>query len=386
MKPNVLLAAGLIGVSTVASVIAENAASVLINNKTAKLETTTRNGKVFVDGVAFAKALGANARLEGGRLIVSTSSGTPYTQGTTQLAGGVGKLGQAYTMGREKPLNFNLRSAEFVVGRVVIGTSIYYSKPNEKILLLRATVQNPQKEEAHLSSYQFKFTAVDDKNENHQFANYFGKEGAITKVDTYLKPGQKMDVIVPMKVPASGVVPKLIVARDEDKAPVLRYDLSQAVKGVPKPYAAANSAYSAPVKVSAQAGTYYPDEEFDVKLETVAFSKEALNGEAPGEGQRYLVATLSAKNPINDASARYLLGLRNELEFTLTDSGEDVTKAQYEWFKAARPERITDYPNLEYNQEYRFRVAFLIPNDVKPKTVNLVGQIRTFMFDASSAK
>jgi hypothetical protein len=386
VKTKVLLALGLLGASTIAAVIAQNAVSVVINNKTAKLETISRNGKVFVDGAAFAKALGANARLEGGRLIVSTSSGTPYTQGTTQLAGGQGKLGQSYTLGRKDPLNFNLRSAEFIVGRVVIGSAIYYSKSSEKILLLRATVQNPRKEEAHLSNYHFKFTAVDDKNENHLFETFLGQEGTITKVETYLKPGQKIDVIVPIKVPANGVVPKLIVARDESNAPVMRYDLGKLAKGLPKPYAAANSAFSAPVKVNAQAGTYYPDQEFDIKLENIAFSKEAFNDEAPESGKRYLVATFSAKNPINDNEARYLLGLKNELKFTLVDDGDDVTEAKYGWFKATRPESISDFPNLEYNQDYRFRIAFLIPSDVKPKAINLVGQIRTFVFDASNAK
>ncbi len=70
------------------AVVAQNAASVLINNKTAKLETITRNGKVFVDGVAFAKALGANAKLESGRLIVNAPNAPQAVQGTTQLSGG----------------------------------------------------------------------------------------------------------------------------------------------------------------------------------------------------------------------------------------------------------------------------------------------------------
>ena len=369
-----------------AIVIAQQAASVAINGKAAQLETISRGGKVFVDGVAFAKALGASATLTGGKLSV-TSGAMMNTQGTAQQAGGAGVLGKSYTLGRDKPLNFLLKSAEFQIARLVIGREVYAPNKSEKLLLLRATIQNPQKEEANLSNYNFKFTAVDANNENRVFANFLVKDGSTAELNTYLKPAQKIEVVIPIIVPASGTVPKLIVENKNDSGtPVLRYDLSKSIKGLSAPYAAANNSYSAPPTVAVKSGTYYPAKEFDVKLESAAYSTEALEGETLEPNQRYLIATFTAKNPINTDETRYLLGLKNDLKFNAVDTGDDTTASLYEWYKVSRLEKISDYPQLSYNQESKFRIAFKLPKDLKVKGIKVTGMLRDFVFDVSSAK
>jgi hypothetical protein len=367
-------------------VVAQQTASVTVNGKAASLETISKNGKIFVDGVAFARALGATATLSNGKLIVNASSATPYTQGTAQQAGGVGVIGKSYTLGREHPLNFALRAAEFQIARVVIGNEIYAPKNNEKLLLLRATVQNPQKVEANLSNYQLKFTAVDAKDVNHPYGNYVAREGSTEQLNIYLKPAQKIDVVIPIIVPAGGTVPKLIVEGDERGAPVLRYDLSKSIKGLSAPYAAAKDPYSAPSTVPAQIGTYYPAKEFDFKLESATYSTEALESESLEANQRFLIATFVARNPINDDQKRYLLGLINDLEFSVSDADNNVTKELNEAYKVGRPERIKDYPSLVYNQESKFRIGFKVPKDLKLKSVNVGGGLRDFVFDLSSLK
>jgi hypothetical protein len=386
MKKSVLFWSLIAAGGAVGIVVAQQAVSVTVNGKAATLETISKNGKIFVDGVAFAQALGATATLSGGKLIVSSSSATPYTQGTVQQVGGVGLIGKSYTIGREKPLNFALRGAEFQIARVVIGNEIYAPKNNEKLLLLRATVQNPQKVEANLSNYQLKFTAVDAKDVNHPYGNYVAREGSTDELNIYLKPAQKIDVVIPIIVPASGTVPKLIVASEESAAPVLRYDLSKSIKGLPTPYAAPKDPYSAPPSVAAQLGTYYPAKEFDFKLEGVAYSTEALESETLEANERYLMATFVARNPINNDQKRYLLGLINDLEFSAADADNNVTKELGEAYKVGRSERIKDYPQLVYNAESKFRIGFKVPKDLKLKSINVSGALRDFAFDISSAK
>jgi hypothetical protein len=369
-------------------VLAQQTMTVLVNGKTSKLETMQKNGKVFVDGVQFAKALGANAKLEGGKLIVTTAGGAVYTQGTTQQAGGIGELGKAYTLGKENyALNFTLKSAEFLVARQVIGNEFNAPKPSEKLLLLHCTIQNPQKQEAYLSNGQIKFTAVDSKGENHVRFYFFAREGDNKELSIYLKPGQKIDVVSPIIVPASGTIPKLIVEGGIANNPVVRYDLSKSIKGLPAPYADPKDPFKAPNTVSVKAGQYYPDTEFDFKLESVAFSSEKLDDNAPGDGKRFLLATFSARNPINNDDTRYLLALKNNLKFMVTDTNDDsIDSFNGEWYKVGTPQKISTYPNLAYDQESKFRVAFELPQKVNAKTLTLSGQLRNFVFDVGSTK
>ncbi len=369
-----------------AIVIAQQTVTVTINGKASSMETISRGGKVFVDGVAFAKALGASATLTGGKLSV-TSGAMMNTQGTAQQAGGAGVLGKSYTLGREKPLNFLLKSAEFQIARLVIGREIYAPNKSEKLLLLRATIQNPQKEEANLSNFQFKFTAVDASNENHVFANYLVKDGSTAELSTYLKPAQKIEVVIPIIVPAAASVPKLIVEnKNESGTPVLRYDLSKSIKGLSAPYAAAGDQYSAPPIVAAKLGTYYPAKEFDLKLESAVFSTEPLENETLEANERYLIATFTAKNPINTNDTRYLLALKNDLEFNVLDNDGNSSQELSEWYKVGRAERLKEYPQMSYTQESKFRVAFKIPKDLKIKGIKVTGMLRDFVFDVSSVK
>jgi hypothetical protein len=268
----------------------------------------------------------------------------------------------------------------------VIGNEFNTPKPSEKLLLLRCTIQNPQKQEAYLSNGQIKFTAVDSKGENHVRFYFFAREGDNKELSIYLKPGQKIDVVSPIIVPATGTIPKLIVEGGQANNPVVRYDLSKSIKGLPAPYADAKDPFTAPSTVSVKVGQYYPDQEFDFKLESVAFSSEKLNDTAPADGKRFLLATFAARNPINNADTRYLLGLKNDLKFVLTDTNGDPSDDLHEWYKANTPERINNFPNLAYNQEYKFRVAFELSKNLNPKTLTVTGNLRNFAFDVSSAK
>src|SRR3954470_2382991 len=66
-------------------------------------------------------------------------------RGATPLAGDIGRLGVTYTL-PDCPWNFTLKSAEFTVNRVIIGNNIYAPQADQKLLVLRYTVQNSSSE------------------------------------------------------------------------------------------------------------------------------------------------------------------------------------------------------------------------------------------------
>src|SRR4051794_31520218 len=67
-------------------------------------------------------------------------------RGVTPLVGDVGQLGVTYTL-PDSPWNFTLKSAEFSIGRVIIGGTVYAPQADQKLLVLRYTVQNSSGEQ-----------------------------------------------------------------------------------------------------------------------------------------------------------------------------------------------------------------------------------------------
>lgn len=382
---------GILGLLAVAGAVAlaQTAYTFTVNGKGVKLETVERGGRAYVDAEAFAKALGASVTYDKAkRSYVIVSSGQNAigdVQGTTQLAGGEGALGKSYSLGKgENALNFTLKGAEFSVTRVTVGSYVYAPKAAEKLLVLRYTVQNPQKRDMPLSWSSFKITAVDAKDVNHVFNNYIAREGTSESLGVSLKPAQKIDAYLALTVPADSVIPKLIVERG-DSSPVLRYDLRKA-KGLPAPYAdpADASGAIARAEVPAELGKAYPGKTFDIKLDSVAYSTESFEKRPAGEGKRYLVATFTIKNATaktaSDAPYSY-----SSFTFELRDADGDKTKFGGYLIKASRDETASG--SLKPGEEARFRVFFALPQDLAGKTLYASeNDSRAYAFDVSSAK
>ena len=68
----------------------------------------------------------------------------PAVKGTAQLPGDNGKLNQAYTMGKEDQLNFTLTGAEYTLGRLVVGDTIYAPTRDQKLLAAKLHRAEPQ--------------------------------------------------------------------------------------------------------------------------------------------------------------------------------------------------------------------------------------------------
>ena len=224
--------------------------------------------------------------------------------GTKQLPGEFGKFGTTYTIGKGRPLNFTLTSADYRVERLNIGTSTYYPKANEKLLVLHYTVHNPNPSQVRYYYPEIKFTAVDSKDINREMIPAVAREGDREFLMTDLKPGQKIAAYAAILVPAEGVVPKLIVMR-EARAAVIRYDLRDKVKPLPPPYASDSAGITVANPIRVSRGSTVQVGEWDVQLETAAITSESLGGRRPPRSYQYLVLTCLIKN--GSASRRRLV-------------------------------------------------------------------------------
>lgn len=302
-------------------------------------------------------------------------------KGAVQMAGDNGQIGVTYTIGDAGPLNFTLNSAEFRAARVIMGETTVAPKADEKLLVLNATVHNPNKDLTNLDWGTLRLTAVDPNDQNHEYENGVSKAGTGETLNVQLKPAQKIDVFYVIRVPLKGSIPKLIVTHNNG-GKVLRYDLRKAVKGLPAPFAdvAEASGANGLAEIKAEAGTFYPLEGFDIKLVSTAYHEGKLGEYEPDEDKRYLVATVTIKNA-GATEAGYDNGT-----FTAALIAEDDEKSDNQNFlKPVRNEGATG--ELKPGQEYTGRFFFSLPKDVKAKTLTIAqNESRTYLFDVSNTK
>jgi hypothetical protein len=313
---------------------------------------------------------------------------SPIVLGTTQMPGDFGQLGQTYTIGQREPINFTLKSAEYVVTPFVVENNTWVPKADEKLLLLRYTVHNPILQEQGYDWYNLRFTAVDAKDTNHDFIQAIAREGTTEKLSIRLKPAQKVDVVAAIVVPAEGVVPKLIVEREKG-APVIRYDLRGKVKGLPANIAdPADPTGATALKVApAQPGGFNPLGVFDTRLDEVAYTTEPLAKQAPPAGKRYFTAVLTIKN----RTAREQTYTWSDFIPVLKDSDGEKVEYTQALLKASRDEKADG--SLAPGEEARIRFFFPLPQNVTGKTLLLAegkqvhrSAARVFAFDLAAAK
>ncbi|WP_019588544.1 hypothetical protein [Deinococcus apachensis] len=303
----------------------------------------------------------------------------PVVMGTTQLNGQNARIGQTFTVGQQNPINFTLLSASYTTGRVLLGTALIVPKADEKLLVLRFTAHNPTRQDASL--YGLKFTAVDVKNVNHVSESAFVRAGTSEEYRASLKPAQKVEIVSVVRVPASGVIPKLIVQRGD--GPVLRYDLRTQAKAVPAPFADPKdpSGATALADAPAKMGTTYVMGRYDMRFENVSFSTEPMLGREAPSGKRYVLATVVMRNVGADADSPSHYTFKNEL---LDADGEPVEF----WVlaKGNRPEEAINR-SVKPGEEYRVRLVFVAPADVGLRQLTVrEGNGHGLVFDLSSVK
>lgn len=302
-------------------------------------------------------------------------------KGAVQKAGDDGQIGVTYTIGDNGPINFTLNSAEFRASRVIMGEATIAPKADEKLLVLNATIHNPNKDLTALDWGTLRFTAIDPNDVNHEYEPRVSKPGTNEPLSVELKPAQKIDVFYVIRVPIKSVIPKLMVEH-YNGGKVLRYDLRKGVKGLAAPFAdpADASGTAGLPEIKAEAGTFYPLEGFDIKLVSTAYHEGKLGEHEPDEDKRYLIATVTIKNS-NAIEASYDHGT-----FTAALIAEDDEKSDAQDFlKPVRNEGANG--DLKPGQEYTGRFFFMLPKDVKAKTLTVAeNESRTYSFDVSNTK
>jgi hypothetical protein len=303
--------------------------------------------------------------------------------GMVPMSGVDGKIGQTYTIDKDSPLNFTLNSAEYTLQRVTFGDSTEFPKEGEKLLLLRFTVHNPQKFDRQFYWGTIHFTAVDAMNQNREWSQAVGAKQTGEKLNMALKPAQKVDAYTVIKVPAKGVVPKLIV-KPNNTGGVIRYDLRNGVKPLPAPFADTkdSSGATALEEVPGQIDTYYPLANLDVKLLSTAYADTLGDEFTKKENEKFFVATVMLRNGTN-ADTSYYWGT---FQPVLVDAdGEKVYWPQV-LLKGGRNEKASG--TLKPGEEYKARFYFALPKDVDAKTLKLTdnNESHTFAFDVSDTK
>ncbi len=188
-------------------------------------------------------------------------------KGTAQMEGAAGVFGRPYSLGSKgSQANFTLKSAQYTINPVAIGTYSCTPKAGEKLLVIRYTIHNPEKSQLLANATTFGFTAVDADDVNYNPVPTVGQETSKARLSMPLKPAQKVEAFAIIPVTAKGEIPKLIVMRHQP--PVLRYDLRGKVAPLEPAYADPSDPTGATVlsEVSAQQGVWYRAGEFDFRV------------------------------------------------------------------------------------------------------------------------
>lgn len=338
------------------------AATVTVNGKTVAIPVIETNGKAYVDVQALMKAVGGTATYDAKthKVAVTTSTAGSGASGTAQLAGDNGEFGKLYSIRKDVPLFFTLLRAEYTTEQVAVGDRTYVPAQDEKLLVLHFTVQNPNKTDSLVRSDSLRFMAVDAKEVNHN-GELWGDEETKARLDMMLKPAQKIAGYTVISVPASGVVPKLMVQpAGYDNGPVLRYDLRGKVTALKAPIAdpADATGATALVTVPAVMHTAYPMKEFDLTVEKTEFATATmLDNYTAKNGERFLLVNITANN---NASMPDLLRSDTFKAFAYSADGEEF---RMRGLLFATSDRRIDQM-VPPSNELRGRIYFVIPKGV----------------------
>ncbi|MFC4454729.1 hypothetical protein [Deinococcus sonorensis] len=328
--------------------------------------TVSINGRPYAEVNSLAKALGLTVAVSRGTLVFAKVSG-PAVMGTAQRPGDAARPGQEYTVGRQNPMNFILRGAEFSVGRANVGGGSVIPTREQKLLIVHYTLHNPQQQDLLVRSDQLKLTAVDAQDVNHDAEDALSREGQTTPLELQLKPGQRIDVVTAILVPATGPVPKLIVQPLGDDHPaVLRYDLRGVVKPLPAALSTPNDPVTAPAVIPAALGTTLPLGYFDAQVKGVTYTRDTLTAfAAPEDGQQVAVVALTLKNA--GSKSQFYRGDVFPAEVTL-DNGERVKFTDV----MVRADRNADAEGeLRPGEQLSVRLLGLIPDGRTVASVTL---------------
>ncbi len=303
----------------------------------------------------------------------------PAIISSTQLKGDQAKFEQEYSLGKDSPINIVVHSAEYSVARVVTSGEMDFPMANEKYLIVKMTLRNPQPSELFIRYDSLKITAITADSVNFDCQNWVLTGG--NSLSMTVKPAQKIEAVAYIKVPANENIPKLMFKSSDDL--VLRYDLRDKIKPLVAPFADSSDPKGATAlaTVPGQLGAYCDLGEWDFKLDSAAYTTEppketSLND----ENNHYLVISGSFKN---GGPAEYYFRYDSVAPTVTTADGDDIESrgmmelaSRHEWVAL----------NMKKNQEIKVRIYFEMSKDVTPKvfTMKMQDGTRAFSWDLST--
>jgi hypothetical protein len=210
-------------------------------------------------------------------------------------------MGKPFYLGNDNTVVFVLESAEFTCGRVYYSNDILAPMSNEKMLLLKFSLQNPGKTAITTNWATCSFTSVDSSDTNREGSGNIGLQKNNEKLDMNLNPAQKVECYTTMMLPNDTQAPKLIV-KPNGEGLVLRYDLHGKVKGLVAPYADPKDTTGATslVEITAEKDKLYSGLQFDFTYNGIAFKSGKYAGSESDEGYGWVVLSATIKNRAKD--------------------------------------------------------------------------------------
>jgi len=304
------------------------------------------------------------------------ASALPPVKGTQQMAGGQGAFGVTYTLidgGGWGPINFTIKSVEYTVARVSISpTWMYAPKANEKIMLIRYRVKNPNSEDFYYSGRHL-FQTVDLNDTTLDDCGDSRRESETQPIAVSIKPGQGIeDLITYAVVTAKGPIPKLILqlGKPGSTDQVTRFVLGTApntVAPIPAPYADPTDPTGATAlsNIKASIGTTYIAGYFDMSLDSAVLAPGPFGDTAADDGKKFLVATITATNKgLGQIYVGDIFG-----GTVVTSDGDKIT--DHAVLKAKRDE-AWDGRQIDPGETVTLRLLFQVPSDATVKSLGLV--------------
>lgn len=317
---------------------------------------------------------------------------TQGVKGTAQLPGTVGQIGITYTLtpgGR--PNNFTIRKLTYHAARFLFRGQSYYLPASQKALVIDYTVQNPNPDSYRVSRGLFDVTVVDPQNQNHKNDDEVMNPDTGENLNIELKPGQKVNGVMVVPVPAAGEMPKLMLDWGDKNKKVMRYDLHGKVGAVeevvrdPKdPSGATSFAVVDPAKM----GVNYPTGRFNINVEMAEFTTDKLYSHSPADKSRFLVFTLLVQNP-NPQDEQFNYGSpANSLTSDLLTGDGDKLDRLHDALLSAREDDKEAQRVVVTHGEKRFRLVFEVPKDAPLKSLTLLegNDSRKLVYDLSGLK
>lgn len=189
---------------------------------------------------------------------------------TDQRPGPEGEFGKTIQVGRERPLYFTLKSAEYRVDRHMVDDYLWAPTEQEKLLVIHYSVQNSTKKPIDYTALYPTFEVYDSENNGYQMVDKLGVglEDTGKRPKGQLQPAQTILLYTAFRVPNKAQCSKLLVLPSSTTEPVVRYKLDGKIAALKAPYAdpADPAGLTMRVDVPAKLGEAYPMAWFDASV------------------------------------------------------------------------------------------------------------------------